>query len=353
MRRSTGIMLVFLCAGYASLIAQDPRFAQFYAAPLQVNPAFNGVFEGRFRAAVNYRVLYPTLLSDRPFRTYAASYEHRFRVTRQDYLSLAGSALQDEAGTAQYLRTQASLSASLIKQMTEGKGRSPQQFLAAGLQGSVGQHSLGFNRLWFSNQYNAADNDVDFSAPSGEAFAASRSNILPDLHAGIMWYGVWDDNQSFFLGAAMHHIAEPRVSFLNEPGSRLYRRWTVHAGGEVPFTKQLSLLPGAIVMRQGPSFSITGGGNLRYTNREWKELALRAGLWAHLSNQAANSGPDLGLDAFIFTAIFELERWNLGFSYDVTASPLRRSNYSRGAFEVALTYFHPAKERHPVRCPKY
>ena len=353
MHKPTAIFLLFLWIGCARLTAQDPRFAQFYAAPLQVNPAFNGVFEGRFRAAVNYRVLYPTLLSDRPFRTYAASYEHRFRVTQQDYLSLSGSALQDEAGAGQYLRTQVSFSASLIKQMSGGKGPSPEQFLVAGLQGAIGQHSLGFNRLWFSNQYNAVDNDVDFSAPSGESFASERSNFLPDLHAGLMWYGVWEDNQSFFLGAALHHIAEPKVTFLNETGSRLYRRWTVHAGGEVPFTKQLSLLPGAMVMRQGPSFSITGGGNLRYTNREWKELALRAGLWAHLSNQVANSGPDLGLDAFIVTAIFELERWNLGFSYDVTASPLRRSNYSRGAFEVALTYFHPAKERRQVRCPKY
>lgn len=29
--------------------AQDARFAQFYYAPLQLNPALTGVFEGQFR----------------------------------------------------------------------------------------------------------------------------------------------------------------------------------------------------------------------------------------------------------------------------------------------------------------
>ncbi len=106
-------------------------------------------------------------------------------------------------------------------------------------------------------------------------------------------------------------------------------------------------------MMQGPATSAIGGLNVRYTKNYYRELGLRSGLWAHFSNQFSPDQERFGLDALIFTAILELERWNLGFSYDVTASSLRRSNYSRGAFEISLIYFHPRQERYKIECPTY
>ncbi|MDV7401761.1 type IX secretion system membrane protein PorP/SprF, partial [Arthrospira platensis SPKY1] len=111
------------------------------------------------------------------------------------------------------------------------------------------------------------------------------------------------------------------------------RRWVVHAGGEAPLGGGLSVLPAAIAMGQGPHNSITAGANFRYTNRDWRELAFRVGAWAHLSNQLQNG---MGMDAIVATAVLEMERWNIGFSYDITTSVLAQANNSRGAFEVSF-----------------
>jgi len=343
----SGILAAGLCGG------QDPRVSQFYAAPLQVNPALCGVFEGQFRGAMNYRSLYSTLLSNRPFRTYSGSFEWRSRVVQQDYIGLGITAQQDEAGPARYQRGNVQLGASFLKQLSGGRGSSSSQYLVAGAQAGLQQFSLQGDELWFSSQYDRRENRVDNGLPSGEPLAGTVRSLMPDLQVGLLWYAVFDENASVYAGAALHHILEPEISLLGEDGVRLYRRWSVHGGGEIPLSKALSLLPALLAMRQGPSFSAVTGMNVRYANPYWRDLALRSGLWAHFSSRYAPDNPSAGLDALVFAAIFELERWNLGFSYDVTTSSLRRSNYSRGAFEIALTYFHPAKERYRVRCPKY
>ena len=346
-------MLVCGIAAAWAASAQDPRVSQFYAAPLQVSPGLCGVFEGRFRGAMNYRSLYSTLLSDRPFRTYSGSFEWRSRVVQQDYVGIGMTVQQDEAGAARYQRGNVMLGGSFLKQLSGGRGAASEQYLVAGVQAGFLQYGLSGDDLWFSSQYDRRENRVDRGLSSGEPLAGDVRSLVPDFQAGLLWYAVFDENASVYAGAALHHILEPDISLLGESGTRLYRRWTAHGGGEIPLTKELSLLPAALVMLQGPSVSATTGMNARFANRYWRDLALRSGLWAHFSSQYSPDNASAGLDALVFTAIFELERWNLGFSYDVTTSPLRRSNYSRGAFEIALTYFHPAKERYQVRCPKY
>lgn len=348
-----GIIFWLVLAASSISRAQDPRFSQFYAIPLQTNPALNGVFEGRVRVGVNYRVLYPALLSDRPFRTYAAGAESRFRVIKRDYVALGVSVRQDEAGIGAFNRTQALLGGSFLKQLSDGRGAKKVQYLVAGIQGGFEQHSLEADRLWFSSQYDRGTNSVNTSLDSGEPNSGTYSNLAPDLNAGVLWYLVSDEQTSVYAGIAGHHILEPEIGFIGEPGTRMYRKLSAHAGGEFPLSKQVTLLPAALVSKQGPSTSITTGASFRYSNRYWKEIALRTGLWTHIAGQNGVENSGLGLDALTITAIFEMERWNLGFGYDITSSSLRTSNYNRGAFEISLVYLQPGKERFKVRCPKY
>ena len=120
-------------------------------------------------------------------------------------------------------------------------------------------------------------------------------------------------------------------------------------GGELPFNDNLSLLPAVIVMGQGPSLTSIFGANFRYTNRDWREVAIRAGIWGQGSNQ--NNG--FNFPSVIFTAILEMNRVNIGISYDVNAGQLAEPTNSRGAFELSLIYVHPASRRERVACPKF
>ena len=335
---------------WAKIQAQDPRFAQFYASPLHVNPAMAGVTSGSARLAVNYRDLYYSLLGNKPFRTISASWDQRFRAVQKDYFAISGSAMRDQAGLANFHLTQFNVGGAYLKQVNGGRYAANEQYIVAGAQLGFAQQSLNWADLSFSAQYDANGYFFDPNAPTNEAFDGLSSNPYFDFNAGVLWYAVWDDNKSFYLGGAMHHLNTPSASFTGDDQVRIFRRYSIHGGGELPLTKQLSLMPAFLFMNQGPMMSTTLGANIRYTNREWKELALRTGLWTHVNNRADRG---VGVDAVIVAAIFELEKWNLGFSYDITSSGLKASNYSRGAFEMSLTYVKPDRSRSRLICPKF
>ena len=103
-------------------------------------------------------------------------------------------------------------------------------------------------------------------------------------------------------------------------------------------------------MQQGPATEADFGLNLRYSNNDLNELALRFGAWGRLGN-SLDSG--MQMDAVTAVAMLELNRWMLGLSYDITVSSLMQANNSRGAFEISMTYFHPAERRSRVVCPKF
>lgn len=342
---------LFLATVASSLQAQDPRLSQFYAAPLELNPAMIGVFEGKARFVANYRDLYPVLLDNNPYRTLAASADVRFQVQKNDFFALGLNMLRDEVGVANFNRTKVQLGGSFLKQLGGSRYRSYTQYLVAGAQLGFGQHGLNWQRLWFSQQFDGSSGTIDFDSDSGEGFSEQlNTDFYLDFNAGLLWYVTMDKDLSFYAGGAIMHLNQPSITFFETGDASLDRRWVAHAGGEFPLGGGLSLLPSAIVMGQGQHNSITMGANFRYTNRDWRELAFRVGGWAHLSNQLEMG---MGMDAVVATAVLEMERWNIGFSYDITTSVLALANDSRGAFEVSFIYTQPARWRTNVICPNF
>jgi len=329
--------------------AQDPHLAQFYAAPTQTNPALLGVFNGRFRATMNYREQWSSIINDNPFRTVAGAFEMRHGIGRNDFLSYGVSVLRDEAGTSEYTRNQGSLGVSYMKKLSGGRYGTGTQFLIAGAQVGGGQHSIQGDNLWFSSQYNTGTEQIDFGAPSGENIN-SMSDFYIDFNAGLVWYAVFDDNMSIYAGGSLHHLNAPKISFFDSgDAGTLDLKWNAQVGGELPLTRELSLLPAVIVIKQGPSLNSIFGTNFRYTNRDWREVAIRVGVWGDLVN---NLESGLSFPTMIYTAILEMGRWNVGLSYDVNAGSLTAPTNSRGAFEISASYVHPATRKEKVKCPK-
>lgn len=342
------ILFLFLLGCFATATAQDPQFIQFYASPLQLNPAMTGVHPGKWRVVANYREQWNSILDTKPFRTVSASFDAKTNVGRSDYFAYGVTALNDRAGSSEYTRTSGALSLSYMKQLDGSRYRSYDQFLIGGFQAGLGQHRLDYGNLWFSSQFDNGTEQVDRTLPNGEMIEEA-SDMFLDVNAGLMWYAVFDDNQSLYFGGAVHHVNAPKVSFIADGQEQMDMKWTLHGGGELPFSHQLSILPAVAVIGQGPSLLSLFGANMRYTNRDWKEVAIRAGAWGHLAKDVEGG---LYNPAVTFTAILELERWNLGISYDVNANKLAPPTNGRGAFELSLIYYQPASRREKVRCPK-
>ena len=344
-------VLFFGLLSAGSVSAQDTRFAQFYTSPTQLNPALIGVFDGKYRLTANYRSLYSSILGRESFKTMAASAELRQRVSRsRDYAGFALNFLRDQVGASEFKQVRASLGASYMKQMGGSGYRSADQYLVAGAQLGIGQRGYDWGKLWFTQQFDQAQAIVNYSADNGEGFSQNNTGLYVDFNAGILWYASFEKNMSIYFGGAIHHLNTPNISFLDQADEKLYSRYTIHAGGELPFTDQLSFLPAVAFMSQGPSLSTTIGGNFRYTNKDWRELAIRAGVWGHVANKLDKG---LEMDALIFAAILETGPLNFGLSYDVTTSLLSTANNSRGAFEISLIYTSPPKtKRFAVACPR-
>ena len=347
----TSFILLMNMRGFA----QDPHFSQFYNAPTFSNPAFMGAYEGSMRGTINYRGQWSSVLDDNAFRTFAGSYDTRFKVSSTDHMAVGLNILNDQAGAGNFNTFRTHLGGAYQKKISGGGRRYKRsrndQYINMGIQVGAGQFRFDPSQLWFSNQFQGGK--VDPNAANGEPNFARATNLYLDINAGLLWYALLGDNKSIYAGAALLHANAPSIRFREDASfSEILKwRWIGQVGAELPFSDNMSILPAVMFQRQGASQMIVGGANIRYNSRDWREVALRMGAWTRLANKLSQGQTS---DALIMTAVLETEKLNFGLSYDINISKLRTASNFRGAFELSLTYIQPQeKRRSVVTCPRF
>jgi len=346
------IQRIFILGGACLMVftaqAQDARFSQFHQNPLHLNPALTGFYNGSIRAQVNYRTLYYSVLNEQEYLSYSGSIENRFQVG-ESFASFGAMILNDQVGVSGYERSYYYLSGAYHQRLAESDYKGPDMFLVLGGQLGFGQYAFEPTNLWFSSQYDDLLQEIDRDVDSGENFAEGGANRFLDYNVGLLYYLSYPDGGGFFIGGAIHHLSEPNVGLLQDSPETLSRRITGHMGGNIPFSKTISLMPAAAWRQQGPTSSALLGASVRFSMGEVDDLKLRAGAWVHGTRQL-NSG--FGPESIIVTSVFEWKGWQLGLSYDATVSSLRRSNFARGAFEISIAKIMEGGNSSPkVVCP--
>ena len=329
--------------------AQDARFSQLHATQMLSNPALTGVMNGGLRVTLNYQTRYMTLDDTEGFRSIASAVEVRKPLGRQNFVGLAAQLQHDRAGHSDFVRSQGMLSGSYQQQVASG------QFISGGAQVGVGQRGYDLTKLWFSDQYfvdpvsRAAY--VDRSLPNGEPFGGQGSRLYLDMNAGVAYFASLGDRRGYYAGAAAYHLNRPNVSPLPGEEDLLDRRYVVHAGGELALGRgYMSVLPSGRAMVQGPSLTALVGSQLRYTERSWREIALRIGGYLHLGRGREER---LGLAAIVALVGLEYDDYHLGLSYDLSVGALNRPTAGRGGFELSVVYSKAADRKQRVRCPRF
>src|SRR5688572_16426620 len=124
-------------------MAQDPEFAQYYSAPLHLNPAFAGsASDHRFIA--NYRNQWPGIANG--FVTYAFSYDYNLYDLNS---GIGAMIVTDRAGSAGLQSTQLNLQYSYRVHLAD------KWVFASGLNFGIASRSIDFDKLIF--------NDIDNS----------------------------------------------------------------------------------------------------------------------------------------------------------------------------------------------
>ncbi|MEZ4982401.1 MAG: type IX secretion system membrane protein PorP/SprF [Saprospiraceae bacterium] len=310
MKKILLVILSLIILGSSEILAQDPVFSQFYAAPLQLNPAFAGNSLAP-RISLNYRNQWPSLTGG--YVTYAASYEQLFEPLNSG-LGLMVQA--DDAGDGTYKSTNFGLSYAYRLNFGEG------YFTKIGVEVGGNQISLDWNRLVFADQIDP------ISGPTGNNSTEVRPDDLNktylDISAGLLFY-----SPKFYFGASGKHLNTPDESLLgtnDQLTSGLPIRWTVHAGSQISLVEggrnsnPIFIAPNAAYIKQGDFGQIDAGAYVGFG-------MFFAGAWYRY---AFTNG-----DAVIGSVGIQKDIFKIGYSMDFTVSDLAAQG-TGGAHEISL-----------------
>ncbi len=323
------LLIVFVCIILsASVKAQDPHFSQFGYTPLQLNPALTGIFNGNIRISNTYRSQWSALGNG--YKTMHISFDGTIGKDKMksNYFGIGGIVVQDKAGSSGFKSTfvQGSLS------YTTALDEESENYFALGFQVGLNQNSIDLTKATWDSQWNGETFDPLLS--SGETIQLQQYSYI-DLNAGVLYYYLPNEYNSFNIGASMSHVGSPNVSFYTLAETPLRRKITVHSSGEINLDKsyQTWIEPKLLVVLQGKQKEILAGGYFknkvqlksRYTNY-MKEAYIYGGAFYRWD------------DAVVISARVEFNTLGLGLSYDINTSSLSKLAGSSNAFEITFSY---------------
>jgi len=324
MRLKKHVIVVFSVVLIANAQGQDVHFSQYYASPIFMNPGTTGSFDGKMRAAINYRNQWLTV--GKPYSTYSASYEIALLKKKQstNYLGIGLNFLQDKAGLAAFKRTEINLALAYNAQLNEANN------IALGIQGGYDLRSIDKSELTWDEQYEGGV--FDPSRDSGEDIKPTFGYV--DFAAGLLWRYVLGKQGDINVGFGAAHLTQPKQQFGGTSLDKLPMKFTIH--GEGRFTKRMSDLayyPNFLVALQGPNREINAGIMFRYMMKESSKYT------SFVRGNSVHFGANYRLgDAVIVILALELADWKIGLSYDITVSKFTTATSSVGGFEITLVY---------------
>ena len=338
------LMTVLLLMSFQSMVAQDIHFSQFYLSPLNLNPALTGVTNAQQRLNVNYRNQWAAVAGSSAYNTFSASYDRRAEVGMTDYFGFGGTLWSDVAGDANFGTTQAKVSFAYTKKISGSWSKQVRRnlkksglYLSAGADAGITQRRVSPGDLRWPSQVS----NGTFCESCGFQETIPNDNfIYPDLSGGLMLYGLDQNANSFYIGAAMHHLNQANISFLNRVES-LYSRLTIHAGGELAINRRMSIVPNFVYMAQGPHLEILPGSAVRFNIGEYEGIKdfFELGLWFRIvKNTDGGSSTSIGNDAIVIFSKFSFSNYSIGFSYDYNTSQLSQAASANGSFELSVSY---------------
>lgn len=335
MKRIATVIILVCTLGSAK--AQDVHFSQFGAAPMLLNPALSGLSSCTYRAALNYRNQWASIVGPSSYQTYAGSFD--IGLFRQAFnysmLGLGLMVFNDVSGDGA-LTNLTMMGSMAYHQNMGGRGA---HYLSVGIQGGLVQKSVDYTNLVFESMI--GQNGVDPNLPSGEYGSDAFSYF--DLNAGVNWRSRIGNNFAFQFGAAYHHLGEPTESFYSQVDNRLNARYSGYGSIKLGFDK-IVIIPSAIYMLQTQSSNeeITTGATVGFSLDKGASFLYLGGHYR--------------LDDAVIPSIgFDYNNIQFGLSYDINISDLSAVSAYKGGIELSLIYVGClTKERkYTIECPRF
>ncbi len=212
----------------------------------------------------------------------------------------------------------------------------------AGLYAAYSLRQLNWNKLYFSDQL---DPNHGFINQTGVEMPEHTTIHYPDFGAGFSF----SYRERLYFGFAANHLSMPKINYYDIYSERLNIKYSGHLGyvfylqddwHEREWEKNASLTPNILFEKQGYFYHVTAG---LYFSKQ----PVFGGLWVRHAFE--------NFDAIVFNVGFQQPRYKVGYSYDMTISPLTVRS-SGGSHELSFTWYlecpPPPERRHrPLPCP--
>jgi type IX secretion system PorP/SprF family membrane protein len=319
MRRMRNYILVLLSFFVVSVNAQDHIYSQFYNAPLYLNPALTGQFEGDIRMNMIYRNQWSGLSGDLSYLSASVD------LNIPHFGGGVGLQFTRSSEGIAYLRKN-----NIAGTYSYSVG--DDDFVTSfGIQAGFTNRRIDLDKLVFSDQIDANTGFIPGSSTSAQILDISNRFYF-DAGTGVNMVF-----KNFMAGASLYHINKPDESF-TEVQAKLPTRIVGYASMKISLLAQYNyyeddgmyMIPSVVYYRQGASQAISMGAQFKYRT-------VNMGLWYRTS---AQNNPDAMVVSFIFD-IFKNnkngEKLRLGISHDATASKINYTNTS-GSTEASVGY---------------
>lgn len=310
------ILLATLASGRAT--AQDFHLSMYDAAPMFLNPAMTGLFNGQWRVHGQFRTQWKSV-NYKPYTTALVSFDKP--------IGKWGVGVQisnSRAGAGNYNVLEGLLSLAYTVPLTKNRFHN----LSFGIQGGAKQKSIEYQLLTFNNQYVTTNGGgFENSMSTNEDFGAQK-RILPQVNVGALYYfSKVESRFNPFLGISAFNLLQPNESFFGQREVLPIRTY-IHAGTRINLTESFYLIPKVLVMNQ-----------LKYFEQTY---AIDAGYYMKGSGLTALGGVVFrSKDALVLSLGAKMDSFIAKVAYDINVSTLSLASTGRGGFEISFTYMKP------------
>ena len=339
--------VILFCLSLGSTFAQDVHFSQYYNAPMTVNPALTGVFDGVVRVCNSYRSQWSPI--GEGFKTIQLSVDAPLGKTKLDnrYFGVGLQLYQDKAGVAEFRRTIAEASLSYTTALEDAG----MHWLSIGFQGGLNQLSIDMSKATWDEQWNG--DQLDPSIPTSEKIQLPKFSHL-NLNAGVNYLYTPDGFNSASAGISLSHIGSPNATFFPVTEENPLRsRISVHGSGEISLDDERIMFfnPRVLMQLQGKQKELVAGGYFRnrlrfkslYTGFQ-KQIFFDLGAFYRMN------------ESLIVSSRLEYHSVAVGVSYDLGVGKLS-SLSAANSWEIGISYVAPVERgqrvRHKNKMPRF
>ncbi|MDR4987301.1 MAG: PorP/SprF family type IX secretion system membrane protein [Bacteroidales bacterium] len=323
----TILFLAVLVFGFAPARAQDAAYSHFVASGIYLNPALAGsYFCHRFK-----------LFHREQWTSIPRAYSHT-HITFDWYSN------KIEAGLGFSYKNDSQGDGILQMHNLRVSYSKPVQLninwlMNAGVYAAYSLRQLNWSKLTFADQL---DPDYGFIHGTGVTPPDHTSIHHPDFGVGF----TFNYQDVFYSGFTVNHLFMPRINYYSMVSERLDLKYSGHLGYVISleqnwpqrrWERNATLTPNLLFEKQGDFYHVTTG---LYFSKE----PIFTGIWVRHAFE--------NIDAIIFTAGIQQAKYKIGYSYDMTVSPLT-ARTSGGSHEISLTWYLDCADHMQRRCGTY